>query len=56
MGSGSSKNDQNKMTKKDLRYFLKEIKTHAAGINDMAMTPDCSKLLTVNLFFYFPLF
>ena len=37
------------MTKKDLRYFLKEIKTHAAGINDMAMTPDCSRLLTVSL-------
>lgn len=48
MGSGASKSDNNKITKKDLRFFIKEIKDHDKGINAMCITPDGSMLITAS--------
>ena len=55
MGSGASKDQENggngkkhKITKKDLRFFLKEVKEHTAGINSMTITPDGSMLISAS--------
>ena len=50
MGSGSSKKDTKdkpqKLTKKDLKFFIKEVTSHEGGINSMAITPDGSMICT----------
>lgn len=58
MGSGSSKNGSAenvnnqqvapKITKKDLKYFLKEVKEHEGGINTICLTPDNAMLITAS--------
>ena len=52
MGAGAGKeqdgNKKQKLTKKDLKFFLKEIKEHTAGINSMTLTPDGSMLISAH--------
>lgn len=48
MGSGNSKKGEQKLTKKDLRYFFKEVKEHEKGINSMCITPNGSMIITVS--------
>ena len=49
---GSSENVQGsgniKLTKKDLRWFIKEIKEHESGINSVCVTPDNSAMITAS--------
>ena len=50
MGAGASKDQEKKqkITKKDLRFFIKEIKEHTSGINSMTITPDGSMLVSAS--------
>ena len=56
MGSGTSKNGSTenvaqpgvKVSKKDLKFFLKEIKEHESGINSICLTPDSSMLISAS--------
>ena len=52
MGSGSSKNSDSgsnnnlKLSKKDLQYFIKEVHNHEKGINTMCISPNGSVIVT----------
>ena len=49
MGNGATKkNPEEKLTKKDLRYFIKELNDHEGCINAMCLTPDETLLVTAS--------